>query len=109
MGSFHPRVSFTEPARFWFLGITLFPDNKSVQPLFIDLHLTKEISVYFVCLKSTNSIEGMTNEILTQELVHTFNHTGRNLSGRLIVLPIVNDTKIHYLQQEQELAKSPSL
>lgn len=79
MGNFHPRVSFTaqEPARFWFLAITLFPDNKSVQPLFIALHLTKEINVYFVCQKSTNSIEGMTNETLTQELVHTFNHTGR--------------------------------
>lgn len=50
----------------------------------------------------------MTNEILTQELVHTFNHTCRRTPpGRLIVLPIENDVKIHYLQQEQELAKSP--
>lgn len=80
-----------------------------MQPQFIALHLTKEINVYFVCLKSTNSIKGMTDEIPTQELVHTFNHTcGRNPPGRLIVLPIKNDVKIHYLQQEQELAKSPN-
>lgn len=79
MGSFHPGLSCTahEPARFWFLGIIPFPDNKSVQPQFIALHLTKEINVYFVCLKSTNSIEGMTDEILTQELVPTFNHVCR--------------------------------
>lgn len=50
-----------------------------MQPQFIALHLTKEINVYFVCLKSTNSIKGMTDELPTQELVHTFNHTcGRN-------------------------------
>lgn len=62
-----------EPARSWFLGIILFPDNKSVQPQFIALHLTKEINVCFVCLKSTNSVKGMTHETRTQELVHAFN------------------------------------
>lgn len=46
-----------------------------MQPQFIALHLTKEIDVYSVCLKSTNSIKGMTDEILTQELVHRLNHT----------------------------------
>lgn len=75
-GNFHPGVICTahEHARFWFLGIMPFPDNKSVQPQFIALHLAKEINVYFVCLKSTNSIKGMTDEILTQEFRHTFNH-----------------------------------
>lgn len=67
-----------------------------MQPQFIALHLTKEINVYFVCLKSTNSIKGMTDEILTQELVHRLNHTcGRNPPGRLIMLPIENDAKIY--------------
>lgn len=77
MESFHPGVSCTanKPADFWFLGFILFPDKKSVQLQFIALHFTKEIHVYFVCLKSTNSIKGMADEILTQELVHTFNHT----------------------------------
>lgn len=39
---------------------------------------------------------------------HLITHVGETPPGRLIVLPIENDVKIHYLQQEQELAKSPS-
>lgn len=67
-----------------------------MQPQFIALHLTKEINVYFVCLKSTNSIKGMTIEILSQELIHRLNRTcERKPPGRLIILLIKNDVKIY--------------
>lgn len=67
-----------------------------MQPQFIALHLTKEINVYFVCLKSTNSIKGMTIEILSQELIHRLNRTSeRKPPGRLIILLIKNDVKIY--------------
>lgn len=67
-----------------------------MQPQFIALHLTEEVSVYFACLKNTKLIKERTVGIRAQELVHELNHTrGQSPPGRSITLPVENDVQVY--------------